>query len=242
MKKLFVCVVIFASSLYSCQHEQTTLDELVQTGKRSNTMSAQVKTDIAFDLPPEDPEGQGNPGGDLSVILPSTPTIDDGAPIVLAGKAGAAFTQSGTSSGQCILFATAPQAPRPLIVVTTARGLAMTVSFIYSGTRYIVRFYHSVTTYNGSIHLWAEPQPVQVLLGTLGAVPGYTYPEVSPVTGKVTKWGQWNLTTQAPGEVSGQLFISQLSFNSQGQITLKAVLTMPGKTINIDYVNWNRWS
>jgi hypothetical protein len=40
MKKLFICVVIFASSLYSCQNEQSTLDELGQmarnqTGKKS---------------------------------------------------------------------------------------------------------------------------------------------------------------------------------------------------------------
>jgi hypothetical protein len=240
MKKVILVLSFVSFALFSCEQEQIS-SQGQASGKGSKLMSPAVESGVVADLPPEMPES-GPSGGDLNFILPSTPTIDDGAPIVLPGKAGAAFTQSGSSSGQSILFATAPQAPRPLIVVTNARGLAMTISFIYSGTRHIIRFYHSVTTYNGSIHLWTEPKPVQVLLGTLGAVPGYTYPEVSPVTGKVTKWGQWNLTTQAPGEVSGQLFISQLSFNSQGQITLKAVLTMPGKTINIDYVNWNRWN
>ncbi|MEO6284488.1 MAG: hypothetical protein ABIN80_07700 [Dyadobacter sp.] len=248
MNKLFLQACVVFCFLLSCQSEEIVSSKVQSNGKKSNTLSAAEISSLSNSnisdptfLEPDNPESDGGAGGDLNFILPSTPTIDDGAPIILAGKAGAAFTLSGSSSGQSILFATAePSAPRPLIIVPSARGLAMAVSFIYAGKRYIVRFYHSVTTNNGTIHLWTDPQPVQVVLGTLNSVPGYQY-AVWSQSGYLVKPGQWSLMSEPVGEVSGQLFISQLTFNPQGQITLKAVLTMPGKTININYVNWNRW-
>ncbi|QRR02136.1 hypothetical protein [Dyadobacter sandarakinus] len=247
MKKAFLLAIAPFCFLLSCQSEDIVLKEgaassrsgLVSEGDASLPAQA-VGSDPNF-IEPIDPEGGGGAGGDINFILPTSPTIDNGNPLIIGGKAGAAFTQSGSPDGEMILFATAePSIPRPLTIMSNARGLKMGVSFIYNGLRHIVRFYHSVATYNGGIYFWTEAQPVQVLIGTLQNLPKWQ-PSVWSNSGQLVKPSQWALYNGPVGESNGQLAISELSVNAQGKVTLKAVLTMPGKTIPINYVNWNRW-
>jgi hypothetical protein len=245
--RLKIQVLVLLGILYSCQMSEVSSDKTASWSgsdrRFEKVMPSSISNSGVEDPNSVEPEmpGGGETGGDLNFILPTAPKIDDGVPIILAGKSGAAFTQSGSSSGQNILFTTAePTVPRPLIVAPSARGLKMTVSVKYNNARYIVRFYHSVTTYNGTINLWTDPQPVQVVIGSLGPAQAYQNADYGQM-GELLNPGQWTISSPV-GQVSGQLFISQLSFNAQGQITLKAVLTIPGKTININYINWNRWS
>ena len=252
MNKLFLLPFIVFCFLFSCQTEEVTLNKAQAPGSKSEYLAPGTETPEITEanipdptyLEPEDPGSMGGAGGDPGFLIPASPAIDNGFPLVNSGNKVGIFTASGGSDGEMIIFhASEPNLPRPLIVVPSARGLGVYVSFLHAGKRYMVRFYYSVTTYNGQIHIWSAPQPIKIVAGTLtDATDTHWVPASWNPSGTLISPGYYTCNQCSPaGELNGTMAISQLTVNDQGRITLQAVVNMPGKSISISRVNWNRW-
>jgi hypothetical protein len=213
MKKLFICVVIFASSLYSCQNEQSTLDELGQTGKKSNTMSEQVKTDILSDLFPEDPEGGGQGGP------PNTPIPDPSAlPWILIGKHNGHFSKSIGSQYDVYNTVTFAYNLNPITPHPDPVGLKLRLAVVHEmpgNFAYWIRSY--VMNIKNGVPIFLQDFPVTVnAISTNGYMSGF------------------------PGTANGVMTINSCSINATGNLDFNCTVKWNGNTLNINKVNMLR--
>lgn len=248
MNKLFLQACVILCFLLSCQSEDIVSAKIQSNGKKSNALSeAEISSlsksnisDPTF-IEPDNPEGEGGAGGDLTFVLPAAPIIDNGSPYVLAGRTGALFSPFGTNDAELVGFSkSGPKDPRPLLIVPSALGLTLGFTFISSGVRYVVQGY-TVAVYNGQIQYWTEPKSVRIVLtsasyGQSMKFVGTTYDQ----QGNIVELAHWECTScSSAGTVQGELKITNLVLNAQG-LTLEGVVTIPGKTFQISKVNWKR--
>lgn len=244
MKKLFVCVVIFASSLYSCQHEQSTLDELGQTGKRSNAMPAQVKNDIAFDLPPEDPEAQGNPGGDLTFYPPQSPAIFNATPFVPSGQASSSFSSTGGFTTDAVAFGPAEGDVFPFVPPTGAAKVWM--GFIFNNqtgpnTKLLISGY-PIAISNSHAYWYGGPLTRRLVASDLGngLALSWVPQHVGDNNEVIPGYYDYSGSGMSYSVANAQVTITELSINAQDRLTLKATVTIGSSTYQVNKTNYIR--
>jgi hypothetical protein len=240
MKKLALFFVIFTSVLLSCKDEAVPTTKEQYGAEKIPFLPTRDKTS-ARDLPPEWPEGEGGAGGDLTYVIPPSPVVQDGLPFILQGKTGGLFTVTG-GIGEFIVFGSAdPTMSKPALAPADSKGLIILFATVDGGVRYIFRGY-VLAVKAGQIYYSQDAKPVNVIVSSAGIGQQLYYvPTTTDSHGNIIELAHYSCYCNANGELQGQLKINQLSMNAQGQITLNATATVPGKTLQISKVNWKRW-
>lgn len=227
----------------------------VMTPPRPQDSDANSPT--TFDLPPEEPGGQGSwDWSDVTVTYnpPTSPTTNTAEPFIKSGKASGSFTSNGQLdkfTTDVVVFKTEPSAPNFSFVPPTG-AIKVWMGFIlrtYGGNYYMIKAY-PVAISNGNAYYTSAPVNTPIAAGniyrsTAGGPIGipenfsWTPAQYGP-DGIVTTPGYWTCSKCEIQSITGDVTVSLLKMNADGTLTLKATVKIGGTTYTIDRVGFKR--